>query len=77
MTSMDTLKAASELEAAGVTREHAAAIARAINDHGRAELATKQDIAQLRADLESLIWRQTAVIAGTFVGIAGLFKLFA
>ncbi len=85
--SMDTLKAAEDLETAGFDKPKAAAIARAINDHGRAQLVTKPDldqavrqlqgeIASTAARLESMMWKQTIVIAGAVAAIASLLRLF-
>ncbi len=73
---MDTLKAAEDLETAGFDKPKAAAIARAINDHGRAQLVTKPDLDQAVARLESLMWKQTIVIAGAVAAIASLLRLF-
>ena len=50
----DTLTAARDLEAAGVERKQAEAIAGAVRQAvsaDRGELATKADLAELRADL--------------------------
>ncbi len=52
---MDTLKTAQSLEAAGMERKIAEAVAHVINEHGRADLVTK-------GDLESALWRQTVTI---------------
>ena len=74
---MDTLKASDVLHSSGIEKPHAEAIARVINDFGRDDLATRQDLRELRADLESMLWKQTAVIGGLVFGIVGLFKVFA
>ncbi len=92
--SMDTLKAAEDLETAGFDKPKAAAIARAINDHGRAQLVTKPDLDQAvarlegrittveheitstAARLESMMWKQTIVIAVAVAAIASLLRLF-
>lgn len=49
----DTLAAARDLEAAGIERAQAEAIASAIR-HGHGELATKADLVALKADLVAL-----------------------
>ena len=52
----DSLEAARGLEAAGVERNHAAAMVKAIvaaTETGRKDLATKADLAQLEARLEA------------------------
>lgn len=67
---MDTLRAARDLEQAGLTKEAAEAISRVINDHGRADLVTKEY-------LDSRLWQHTVMIVGSFIAVAGLFKLFA
>ena len=53
----DSLEAASELEAAGVERNHAAAVVKTIvvaNEASRKDLATKTDIAEIKADFARL-----------------------
>ena len=53
----DTLAAARNLEAAGIERAHAEAIADAVRDAAgadREQLATKADLAVLRTDLAAL-----------------------
>lgn len=70
MSGMDTLKAASELKAAGIEPRQAEAISRVINDVGRENLVTKDY-------LDTRLWQHTAAIAALFIGVAGLFKLFA
>ena len=50
----DTLSAAQNLEAAGIERKHAEAIAKAIH-HGDERAATKADLAGTKADLEAAI----------------------
>ena len=52
----DSLEAARELEAAGVDRSHAAAVVKTVvaaTEAGRKDLATKTDLAQLEARLET------------------------
>ena len=51
----DTLTAARQLEAAGMDRAHAEAIATAIRD-GHGQLATKDDITSLSNKITSLRW---------------------
>lgn len=69
MTSMDTLKAARELEAAGVPKAQAEAISRVLNDIAREDLVTKHY-------LDIRLLQHTMASAALFVTIAGLFKLF-
>ena len=64
----DTLSAARELEAAGVERSQAEAIAKVVRD-GQGELATKADIARLESRLGTLQWVlgiQSAITLATF-----------
>ena len=79
--SFDTLSTARELEAAGVERRqaeaHAEALRRAVSAE-REQLATKSDLAELRADLAGLesrmyraLWIQAAALIGTQLAIAG------
>ena len=63
-----------DLEAAGIERRQAEAIAEGMRraagaDH--AELATKADLAELRADLYRALWIQAAALIGTQLAIAG------
>ena len=74
----DTLTAARELEAAGVERRQAEAIAEGMRRAAgadRAELATKAGLAELRAatraDLYRALWIQAAALIGTQLAIAG------
>ena len=74
----DTLTTARELEAAGVERRqaeaHAEVLRRAVSAD-RDELATKADLAELRAatraDLYRALWIQGAALIGTQLAIAG------
>ena len=74
----DTLTTARALEAAGVERRqaeaHAEALRRAVSAD-RDELATKADLAELRAatraDLYRALWIQGAALIGTQLAIAG------
>jgi len=51
----DTLKFVETLEAAGVERKQAAAIASAVRDsHDAADTATKGDVALIRKDMEAM-----------------------
>lgn len=59
---MDTLKAASELKAAGIEDRHAEAISRVMNDLGRDNLVTKDY-------LDMRLWQHTAAIAVLGAGI--------
>lgn len=70
MSTMDTLKASNELAAAGIEKAHAEAIARAINEHGRGDLVTKDY-------LDARLWQHTATIVGSVLAIATMFKLFS
>ena len=56
----DTLTAARELEAAGMDRQHAEAVA-AIVREGQGELATKDDITTLQWDITTLQWDITTL----------------
>ena len=73
-STFDALGAARDLEAAGIERRQAEAIAEGMRraagaDH--AELATKADLAELRADLYRALWIQAAALIGTQLAIAG------
>ena len=73
-TTFDTLAAARDLKAAGIEAEHAEAIAGAVRQAvsaDRDELATKADLAGLRADLYRALWIQAAALIGTQLAIAG------
>lgn len=70
----DSLTAARELETAGIERTHAEAIAaqlRTAADTDPADLATKADLAVLRAELYRALWIQAAALIGVQVAIAG------
>lgn len=69
MSSMDTLKAARELEQAGMEKHQAEAVALVINEHGRADLVT-------RDYLDKRLWQQAVMIVGSFIAVASLFKVF-
>ena len=75
----DTLSAAEALEAAGIDKAHAKAIAVAIRN-GQGDLATKADINELRTEIASIrselaiirwvIGIQSAVVLATFAIVA-------
>lgn len=67
---MDTLKAARELESAGLPTKQAEAISRIINDLGRENLVTKDH-------LDIRLLQHTIATVAAFAMIAGLFKLFS
>ena len=79
----DTLTAARDLEAAGIERKHAEAIAKAIN-HGDERAATKADldfaVERLRSDLRSdmvklaiaFVLANAAIAGALFAGIIRL-----
>ena len=67
----DTLAAAQDLEAAGIERKHAEAIAKTVRD-GQGDLATKADIAALKSDVAALKWIagiQGAIGLATFAAV--------
>lgn len=70
MSAMDTLKAAQELEKAGLPKPQAEAISRIINDLGRADLVTKEY-------LDVRLLQHTLATVAAFAMIAGLFRLFS
>ena len=69
----DTLKAANRLQAAGMHRDHAEAVATIIGD-GQGDLATKDDIGNLAttAELYRALWIQAAGIVATIAALAGI-----
>ena len=78
----DTLSAAQDLEAAGIERRQAEAIAKAIN-HGDERAATKADlataIAELKADNASLradLYRALWIQGGAIVAILTALRFF-
>ena len=86
----DTLAATRNLEAAGVTRAHAEAIADTVRQAAVADrdaLATKADITHLedkletkadKADLYRALWMQTGAIVGAiFAAVVALVKLLS
>ena len=75
-TTFDTLTAARELEAAGIDRQHAEAIAKVVS-HGDERAATKSDldtaIATVRSELGTIRWVvgiQSAIGLATFAIVA-------
>ena len=68
----DTLAATRDLEAAGIERRHAEAVIGVVRA-SRAGLATKADLAALRADMRAdlyrALWIQTGAIVGAVVAI--------
>ena len=78
-STFDTLTAAQDLEAAGIERRHAEAIAKTIN-HGDERAATKADLkaaiadlkadnASLRADLYRALWIQGGAIVAILTAL--------
>ena len=81
-STFDTLTAAQNLEAAGIERRQAEAIAKAIN-HGDERAATKADlataIAELKADNASLradLYRALWIQGGAIVAILTALRFF-
>ncbi|MCY4222250.1 MAG: hypothetical protein OXC25_08220 [Thiotrichales bacterium] len=68
----DTLTAARELEAAGVERRQAEAIAKTIRS-GQGELATKADIAAVKSDIGAV--KSEVAALKWIVGIQGAISL--
>ena len=73
--SFDAFSAARALEAAGVERPQAEAIASAIDHSG--EHATKADLAALESRLESRMYRALWIQGGAIVGIIAALNLLA
>ena len=82
-TTFDALRAARDLEAAGVERKQAEVFADVLRQAATAdrdELATKTDLAGLRADLaavEGRIYRALWIQGGALVAILAGLKLLA
>ena len=71
-TNFDALQAARDLEAAGVERRQAEAIAASMRDAAgadREQLATKADLAELRADLYRALWIQGGAIVAILTAL--------
>ena len=69
----DTLKFVKTLEAAGVPAQQAEAISVAVRDsHEAAELATKEDIRTLQANLRELELRMTVKLGAMMAAAVGL-----
>ncbi len=71
----DTLETMRDLEAAGVERAQAEAIAGAVRKAAAADrdaLATKADIANLRADVYRALWMQAGAIVAAVVALVKL-----
>ena len=75
-TTFDTLQASKDLQENGFKREQAEAVAQAIRN-GQGELATKSDIAELKADINGLRWTFSILISAMFVVMIGGFGLMA
>ena len=76
----DSLEAARELEAAGVERNHAAAVVKTVvtaTEAGRKDLATKTDLAQLESRLEAKFSALEIKFAGLEAKFAALETRFA
>ena len=76
-STFDTLAAADELRDAGFDEKQARAIV-GIRQNARTELATRADLAELRADIYRALWIQgtgIVVIIGAFIAIAAALKL--
>ena len=70
----DTLSTARALEAAGIERRQAEAIADAVRQAvsaDRGDLATKADLAGLEARMYRALWIQAAALIGAQIAIAG------
>jgi len=70
MSSIDTLKAAQELEKAGLPKPLAEAISRIVNDLGWADLVTKDH-------LDVRLLQHTLATIAALAMIAGMFRLFS
>jgi len=72
----DTLQFVQTLEKAGIDRAQASAFAQAVRDsHAAAELATKADIRELKAELKALELRMTIKLGSLLV--AGIVLILA
>ena len=68
----DTLQASKDLQSHGFEQEQAEAIAQVVRN-GQGELATKNDIASIRSDINSLRW----MMGINFIIMIGGFSLLA
>lgn len=71
-TNFDALQAARDLEAAGIERRQAEAIAASMRDAAsadREQFATKADLAELRADLYRALWIQGGAIVAILTAL--------
>ena len=71
-TNFDALQAAHDLEAAGIERRQAEAIAASMRDAAgadREQFATKADLAELRADLYRALWIQGGAIVAILTAL--------
>lgn len=83
MTTFDTLTAARDLEAAGMAGPQAEAVVAAVRSAVTEGVATKSDIADVRADLAKLETRMTrtlyavavALLAGQLAAVFALLRL--
>ena len=71
-TNFDALQAAHDLEAAGIERRQAEAIAASMRDAAgadREQFAKKADLAELRADLYRALWIQGGAIVAILTAL--------
>jgi hypothetical protein len=68
----DTLKFVEKLEAGGFTHAQAKAAAEAFAEATSQELATKNDIAAVRADIRELELRMTIKLGGLMIAATGV-----
>ena len=71
-TNFDALQAARDLEAAGIERRQAEAIAASMRDADsadREQCATKVDLAELRVDLYRALWIQGGAIVALLTAL--------
>jgi hypothetical protein len=69
---IDTLKFAKSLTDAGLSREAAEAIAQGVAGADVSDLATKTDIAELKADIYNRLWVMGLGIVGLTVALMKL-----
>ena len=75
MTAFDTLKAAQSMEAAGIERRHAEAIAAAVAESGE-HAATRADLDALESRLHATVYRALLLQAAAIVAaVVALLKL--